>query len=275
MPNRKLNNNYFAEVCIFISVKIQAHFSILLRYSLKFFVWQQRSYVFFGVARLGYAFLFIKSAKKNNEERTVSMKKRRIASALLSGAMLMSMCCFGASATESENDVIIFGDLNLDSSVNLLDAITSQKYIINSITLDDITAVDESLLDINKDGTINLLDAIALQKHLVNLDVKEYIGKIVYEWVPAGTAVTKTVHHDAVTEEVPVYKTYGFNICNQCGADVTDVNVLVEHYLDSDTCISYHCESRTVQVGTETKVVKDAWDEVVVTIIDNGYWEHK
>lgn len=204
------------------------------------------------------------------------MKKRRIASALLSGAMLMSMCCFGASATESENDVIIFGDLNLDSSVNLLDAITSQKYIINSITLDNIKEVDKSLLDINKDGTINLLDAIALQKHLVNLDVKEYIGKIVYEWVPAGTAVTKTVHHDAVTHEEPVYKLDARSICNTCGADITGdtYSHTKQHALNGENA-SWHTERIKVQTGTKTVVDKAAWDEVVTTIIDNGYWEYK
>lgn len=261
----------------YLLVKMQALICILLYVDVRF-VWRQRSCVFFGVARLGYAFLFIKSAKKNNKERTVSMKKRRIASALLSGAMLMSMCCFGASATESENDVIIFGDLNLDSSVNLLDAITSQKYIINSITLDDITAVDESLLDINKDGTINLLDAIALQKHLVNLDVKEYIGKIVYEWVPAGTAVTKTIHHDAVTREEPIYETYWVNVCNVCGQGFTNTDSLEDHLiweLYNNDGGSYHAEKRQIQTGSKTVVDKAAWDEVVVTIIDNGYWEYK
>ena len=211
------------------------------------------------------------------------MKKRRIASALLSGAMLMSMCCFGASATESENDVIIFGDLNLDGSVNLLDAITNQKYIINALSLDDITAVDENLLDINKDGTINLLDAIALQKHLVALDVKEYIGKIVYEWVvdykivhhPATPAVTKTIHHDAVTHEEPVYDWVSYHVCNQCGTRL-DKTTLRSHMVNSDgKCFSWYTKDEKVQTGTKTVVDQEAWDETVVVTPAKEAWDEK
>lgn len=193
------------------------------------------------------------------------MKKRRIASALLSGAMLMSMCCFGASAAERKTDVIIFGDLNLDSSVNLLDAITSQKYIINALSLDDIKAVDESLLDINKDGAINLLDAIALQKHLVASDVKDYIGSIAYKWYPAEI---KTVEHKEQTEQKNVLR-YVYtcaDVCQACNTvfnssnDTTFVNAdgvnvdMKTHFLELEDHFSWRCQYDWYYVDDEGKL---------------------
>lgn len=202
------------------------------------------------------------------------MKKRRIASALLSGTMLMSMCCFGASAAESKTDVIIFGDLNLDGSVNLLDAIASQKYIAKTLSLDEVKAVDESLLDINKDGAINLLDAIALQKHLVALDVKDYIGKILYKWVVDYKEVqVKVVDKPAYTYEEPVYDYDWVDVCNQCGKVLGDNPVL--HYVDNDSCISYHTEKRNIQVGTKTVTVPEEFHYETKKVENGGHWEYK
>lgn len=213
------------------------------------------------------------------------MKKRRIASALLSGAMLMSMCCFGASAAENKTDVIIFGDLNLDGSVNLLDAIASQKYITKTLSLDEVKAVDESLLDINKDGAINLLDAIALQKHLVASEVKDYIGKGVYKWVPAVTKTeniwvpakteTKVIHHEAVTHEEPVYEYKTRSICNTCGADITGNTSphMKQHWLNGEN-MSHHSETIKVQTGTQTVIDQEAWDETVTETVE-GHYETK
>lgn len=213
------------------------------------------------------------------------MKKRRIASALLSGTMLMSMCCFGASAAESKTDVIIFGDLNLDGSVNLLDAIASQKYIAKTLSLDEVKAVDESLLDINKDGAINLLDAIALQKHLVASEVKDYIGKGVYKWVPAVTKTeniwvpakteTKVIHHEAVTHEEPVYEYKTRSICNTCGADITGNTSphMKQHWLNGEN-MSHHSETIKVQTGTQTVIDQEAWDETVTETVE-GHYETK
>lgn len=102
---------------------------------------------------------------------------------------------------------------------------------------------------------------------------------------PAEPAVTKTVHHEAVTHEEPVYKWVGYHICNQCGARLDDANQVKWHFLDSDTCVSYKTCKEKIQVGTETIVDTPAWDEEIVvtpakkawdeTVEDGGHWEYK
>ena len=113
-------------------------------------------------------------------------------------------------------------------------------------------------------------------------------------------AVTKKVNHpaetkrvwvDPVTHEEPVYEYDWINVCNQCGAELADDNQLEEHYLDSDTCVSYRCEKRNIQVGTKTVTdkegyyktvtVKEAWTETVVVkeawtekkLVKEGYYK--
>ena len=101
-------------------------------------------------------------------------------------------------------------------------------------------------------------------------------------------AVYKTVHHEAVTEQVwvvdeaaytyeePVYETHDRTICNVCGADIT--NNRVEHSRNhalNDEGGGYHNECIQVQVGTktvnvpeqghyETKTIKESYDEKVI-----------
>lgn len=95
-------------------------------------------------------------------------------------------------------------------------------------------------------------------------------------------AVTKKVNHpaetrqvwvDPVTHEEPVYKWVGYDVCNQCGARLNDVNELMDHFFDSDTCVSYKTCKEKVQTGTttvvdkegyyKTETVKDAWTETI------------
>ena len=101
-------------------------------------------------------------------------------------------------------------------------------------------------------------------------------------------AVYKTVHHEAVTEQVwvvdeaaysyeePVYETQNRTICNTCGADITDNSLSHRkaHLLNGENS-SYHIESKQVQSGTktvdvaeqghyETKTIKEAYDEKVL-----------
>lgn len=192
------------------------------------------------------------------------MRIRRIVSALLSSAMLISACALGVSALE-ENTTVIFGDINLDNAVSIIDSTEFQKYLANMVSLEKLTEIDKNLLDINNDGAVNVEDATELQKHLADLQADEKIDKVAYIWHEP-----EVVHHEAVTEEVPVYKTGYINVCNQCGAELLNGTALDDHLYDNPNCWSYRAEKRTVQVGTETKVVKEAWDD----IIKNGYWEY-
>lgn len=81
---------------------------------------------------------------------------------------------------------------------------------------------------------------------------------------------TKTVHHNAVTEQqwivdVPAY-TEERTICNQCGQDIS--GFAAQHLLDNmPNCFSYGSQWVTVpeQGHYETVTVQEAWDEQVVT----------
>ena len=116
---------------------------------------------------------------------------------------------------------------------------------------------------------------------------KEKVWVVDYKTIhhPAEPAVTKTVHHEAVTHEEPVYKWVSYDVCNQCGARLDDANQVKWHFLDSDTCVSYRTYDEKVQVGTETIIDTPAWDEEIVvtpakkawdeTVEDGGHWEYK
>lgn len=116
---------------------------------------------------------------------------------------------------------------------------------------------------------------------------KEKVWVVDYKTIhhPAEPAVTKTVHHEAVTHEEPVYEWVGYHICNQCGARLDDANQVMWHFLDSDTCVSYKTCKEKVQTGTKTVIDTPAWDEeIVVTpakkawdekVEDGGHWEYK
>ena len=109
----------------------------------------------------------------------------------------------------------------------------------------------------------------------------------------------RTVHHDAVTEEVkvidqaaytepiyeekPVYETYSVYVCDICGEDIEDIGVHSESHIDWETLTNpfhYHVDFRQgAQIGTEmvqtgsrtypekshmeTKEISAAYDEQV------------
>ena len=193
------------------------------------------------------------------------MRIRRIVSALLSSAMLISACAIGVSALE-ENTTVIFGDINLDNAVSIIDSTELQKYLANMVSLDKLTEIDENLLDTNNDGAVNIEDATELQKHLADLQADEKIDKVAYIWHEP-----EVVHHEAVTHEEPVYKNTLVDICNQCGAELVDANAREAHFLANlETCWSYRTVKKKIQTGTTTVVDKKAYDD----IIKNGYWEY-
>ena len=192
------------------------------------------------------------------------MRIKRIASALLSSAMLISACAIGVSALE-ENTTVIFGDINLDNAVSIIDSTELQKYLANMVSLDKLTEIDENLLDTNNDGAVNIEDVTELQKHLADLQADEKIDEVAYIWHEP-----EVVHHDAETHEEPIYKNTIVYKCNQCGGEF-DYDGLTKHHLENlETCWSYRTVKKQVQTGTTTVVDKPAYDD----IIKNGYWEY-
>lgn len=111
-----------------------------------------------------------------------------------------------------------------------------------------------------------------------------HAGKTYHEAVyktvnhPAETKEVKVVDKEAYTYEEPVYETVAMNVCNDCGADVTNATVRKEHMLyeiKNGGKGSYKCIHKKIQTGTktvtapeeyhyETKVVKEAWTEKVL-----------
>lgn len=79
---------------------------------------------------------------------------------------------------------------------------------------------------------------------------------------------------DPVTHEEPVYGTTYVYVCNQCGAELADANARMEHFLDSDTCVSYKAVGKKVQVGTETVTDKEGYYKTE-TVKDGGHYETK
>lgn len=108
-----------------------------------------------------------------------------------------------------------------------------------------------------------------------------------HEWV----AVTKEVHHEATghyekvlvkkawTEKIPIFETVAVEICNTCGADITNVNIpahVKKHMLAGEDKGGHRTEYKEKQTGTKTiehpaeykdKWVEDskAWTETVTT----------
>ncbi len=79
---------------------------------------------------------------------------------------------------------------------------------------------------------------------------------------------------DPVTHEEPAYEYDWINVCNQCGAELADANAVKWHFLDSDTCVSYRCVKRNIQVGTKTVTDKEGYYKTE-TVKDGGHYETK
>lgn len=67
---------------------------------------------------------------------------------------------------------------------------------------------------------------------------------------------------DVPASTEPIYEWVGYNVCNQCGAELIDAEARMWHFLDSDTCSSYRYVEKQVQTG-------------VKEIPEQGHWEYK
>lgn len=62
---------------------------------------------------------------------------------------------------------MIYGDVNNDGMITIVDATIVQKHIVNMVHLDN---VNQKLADVDVDGVITVKDATAVQKYIVNVD---------------------------------------------------------------------------------------------------------
>ena len=60
----------------------------------------------------------------------------------------------------SENNTV--GDLSIDGSIDVQDALFIQKFIVNKATLTD---EQKELADVNNDGFVDAFDAVMIQKY--------------------------------------------------------------------------------------------------------------
>ena len=59
---------------------------------------------------------------------------------------------------------VIYGDVNGDSSIGVLDLLKVQKHILGSSML---SGAAKEAADVNKDGNITVLDLLKVQKHIL------------------------------------------------------------------------------------------------------------
>lgn len=73
---------------------------------------------------------------------------------------------YKGSSVYKQYNVVIYGDVNGDGSISILDMIRLQKHILNISTL---SGASKTAADTNKDGSLTILDMIRLQKHILNI----------------------------------------------------------------------------------------------------------
>ena len=60
--------------------------------------------------------------------------------------------------------LVLYGDVNLDNTVNLLDIVLMQKYLLGKASITDTAFYNQA--DLNQDGKVNIYDLILLKRNL-------------------------------------------------------------------------------------------------------------
>ena len=99
------------------------------------------------------------------------MAKKLISIATL--FVLMAVSVFSAFAVEDETkNALVYGDVNIDGDITVIDATDIQKYIVG---LEELTADSKSVADVDSDGAISVMDAI--QKYIIGLNGYGKVGQ--------------------------------------------------------------------------------------------------
>lgn len=69
---------------------------------------------------------------------------------------------------------LVYGDVNIDGAVTVIDATDIQKYIV---ALEEFTADSKSVADVDGDGIISVTDATSIQKYIVGLNNCGKVGQ--------------------------------------------------------------------------------------------------
>lgn len=119
---------------------------------------------------------------------------KKLTALFLSLAILLCMCPVYSFAL-SQN-ILILGDTNLDTKVNIKDATLIQKFLAH---LADLTDESSVCADCNEDDQINIKDATWIQKFVANMDCPYPIGEEITAAVPDPTVPSTTVTDEAVS----------------------------------------------------------------------------
>ena len=99
------------------------------------------------------------------------MAKKLISIATL--FVLMAVSVFSAFADETK-DALVYGDVNIDGDITVIDATDIQKYIVG---LEELTADSKLVADVDSDGAISVMDATSIQKYIIGLDGCGKVGQ--------------------------------------------------------------------------------------------------
>lgn len=75
-----------------------------------------------------------------------------------------------AKVTVSDKESYIYGDVNNDGIINVIDATLIQKYIVGILSYDETKTI---LADVNNDGVINVKDVTLVLKYIVGFDLSD------------------------------------------------------------------------------------------------------
>ena len=101
------------------------------------------------------------------------MAKKLISIATL--FVLMAVSVFSAFAVEDETkNALVYGDVNIDGDITVIDASDIQKYIVG---LEELTADSKSVAEVDSDGAISVMDATSIQKYIIGLNGYGKVGQ--------------------------------------------------------------------------------------------------
>ena len=97
-------------------------------------------------------------------------------------AIFVSVFAIGCLASESPYDPYIFGDVDGDEEVDVVDATFIQRYATHI----RISISDEQLMhgDIDGDGDVSAVDATFIQRYATHIATAYPIGELVYPQQP-------------------------------------------------------------------------------------------
>lgn len=202
---------------------------------------------------------------RESKKHTVGKRVNRAGLCVcLAGLIAVSAGVTSYAAVPSGNDsTLIRGDVNLDSKVNLQDAIQIQKFALNMIEFND---EQKKCANVDDNNNINLLDSIVVQKYAVGIETEvKGIGEAITAPVtdptepptkptePPTKPTEPTEPSEAEYEWVPIYERRDRIICNGCGLDITNTDL--GHIWDCGP--NYHDEKVWLFYGTDEWVVKN------------------